>query len=311
MRTRVIVALLALAPIVIGATEPVRLQASAPWAIDYAENSCRLVRTFGQGNDQTKLVLESIAPNDMSMMIVGNPVRADLSPFGDTQIYARFIPGQDNWFYGSAARADQGGQPAALWSHVPLMPIPKITAVRIVSVTASPGKAATRPPAIDLVKRAAQRAEQQAFAANVVELEIQTREGHAVYLETGSLGDPLKVFDQCMRDLISTWGVDPDIQDKIVRPAWTPNIRSWFSSANYPEFALREGKESQVTFRLLVDATGTVTKCESFSPYNAPEFNAAVCKALKQGPRFQPAELADGTKVAGYYTDHVVFRVAP
>lgn len=304
MRTKAIVALFSFAPLLVGASEPIRLQPTTPWGVDYAQNSCRLVRTFGQGSDRTQIAFESIAPNEMSMTAVGDPLRAEMSPVGDTQIEARFVPGQDNWFPGIAAKADRDGRPAGLWMGVPLMPIVDFRKAQIASAVRL--KSRERPPAIDPAKRAQER---QAFAANVRELEIQARPGHPIFLETGSLGDPLKVFDQCMRDLISAWGIDPDVQAKIARPAWAPDVRSWFSSADYPRLALEKGEEASVTFRLIVDATGKVRKCESFSHYNAPEFNNAVCATLRGG-HFAPAELADGTKVPSYYTNSVSFRMA-
>jgi TonB family protein len=309
MRTKAVVALFSFAPLLIGASEPLRLQPVTPWGVDYAENSCRLVRTFGQGSDQTKLVFESLTPGAMSMMIVGKPIPATMGPFGGAQIFERFLPAQQYWFAGTSARAEAGGLPAGLWSHVLLMATP-VSGVQIKSVKLLPGKA-ERPAPIDLAKRAAERAQQQAFEATVTELEVKASKGGSVILETGPLADPLKVFDQCMRDLITSWGVDPNVQDKIVRPAWAPDVRSWFSSADYPREALLQGQESSVTFRLLVDATGRVTKCQSFSPYDAPQFNTAVCKALQSAGRFEPAELADGTKVPSYFTDTVVFRIAP
>ena len=307
MRLESIIACIALSPLLIGAAEPLRLQPSTPWGVDYADSSCRLVRTFGQGNDQTQFVLESIAPGEMSMTAIGNPLRADMSPVGDTRIDARFVPGQDNWFFVIAAKSEQGGPPAGLWTHVPLKPILNTNGVKVVSVVRN--KSTERPPPIDLSKRATELADRQAFAAKISELEIQTRRGHPFFLETGSLSDPLKVFDQCMRDLIRSWGVDPDVQDRIVRPAWIADIGALLSSTVFPESALRKGEESVVTFRLLIDATGKVVKCESFSPYNAPEYNTAACGALKRG-RFAPAELADGSKVPSYYANTVRYKIA-
>lgn len=315
MRTRAFVALFSVAPLLVGASEPLRLQPATPWGVDYAENSCRLVRTFGQGNDQTQLVLESIAPGEMSMTLIGSPLRADMSPVGDTQIDARFVPGQDNWFFGIAAKADRDGRAAGLWNSVPFMPILSSNASlspelkRAMDQARERARKGERPPALDPAKHAQQLAERQTFAAHITELEIQARPGHPIFLETGSFGDPLKVFDQCVRELIRSWGVDPAVQDKIARTAWAPNVRSWFSSADYPRLALQKGEEASVTFRVIVDATGRVTKCQSFSHYNAPEFNTAVCDVLRAG-RFAPAELADGTKVPSYYTQTVSFRIA-
>ena len=69
------------------------------------------------------------------------------------------------------------------------------------------------------------------------------------------------------------------------------------------------GEESVVKVRVLVDATGRVTKCTSLSHFEAPEFNKITCDKFTSRARFEPAELADGTKVPSYFVVNVVFRL--
>jgi protein TonB len=64
-----------------------------------------------------------------------------------------------------------------------------------------------------------------------------------------------------------------------------------------------------VSVRLLVDASGKVTNCTSLSHFDAPEFNKVVCEKFKARARFEPAELADGTKVPSYYVNRVIFKM--
>ena len=149
----------------------------------------------------------------------------------------------------------------------------------------------------------------QAFAANTTAIEIDARAGRPVILEAGSLGEPIKMFDQCSRESLRDWGVDPDLEDKIVRPAWAPNPSAWFSPSDYPRDMIMSGQESVVKVRLLVDALGRVTKCTSLSHFKEAEFNKIVCDKFTARARFEPAELADGTKVPSYYVNKVVFRI--
>ena len=128
-------------------------------------------------------------------------------------------------------------------------------------------------------------------------------------METGSMGEPIAMFDECERDLLRQWGVDPAIQDKIVKSVWAPNPLNWFSSNDYPTSALAQSAESTVNVRLAVDSSGKVTKCVSLSAFAAPEFNKVVCNVYLTRARFAPAELADGTKVASYYSQIVTFRI--
>ena len=48
------------------------------------------------------------------------------------------------------------------------------------------------------------------------------------------MGEAIKAFDKCSRDSLRDWGVDPDVDDKIVRRPWSPNILKWFSADDYP-----------------------------------------------------------------------------
>lgn len=306
MRVSLIVACVVAAPLLIGASAPKRLQPSSPWVLDYDDDSCRLIRNFGDGASSTKLVFESIAPGEMSMLVIGKPLNAVL-PVSQTN--ARFLPVQDKPFTGTPVRT-VNGQPASLWSTVPLAGVgdPDEAPPEVKKVIADM-KTGVRPPPIDPSKRSIMLAARAKFAAGATALEIDSG-GQPVVLETGTLGEAIRMFDQCDRDMLRVWGVDPEIEDKIVRPVWAFNRARWFSSGDYPRAMLAKRTESAVSVRLLVDASGRVTKCTSLSHYDAPEFNQAVCDVFMKRARFQPAELADGTKVPSYFTDRTVFRIA-
>ena len=166
-----------------------------------------------------------------------------------------------------------------------------------------------RPPAESLAEQAVWNAQRHAFATSTTAVEVDTRPGRLVILDTGSLGEPIKIFDQCSRESLRDWGVDPDLDDKIVRPVWAPWPFSWFSADDYPRDMLLVGQESTVKVRVLVDATGRVTKCTSLSHYKAPKFNEITCRKFTARAHFEPAELADGTKVPSYYVNKIVFRI--
>jgi protein TonB len=72
---------------------------------------------------------------------------------------------------------------------------------------------------------------------------------------------------------------------------------------------LASGHESVVRFRLLVDATGKITKCTSLSHFQEKQFEQLVCEKIARRARLRPAELEDGTKVPSYFVDTVRFQV--
>jgi len=303
MRTSSTIALLAAMPLLAAASpRPVRLQPTSIWVLDYAEDSCRLSRVFGEDADKTVLQFESTAPGEMSMLAIGRPLQT-----GSEEIPAKFLPVQDKAFNG-AAHLTTKDDPAVLWSQIPLLPAALVERYKNEEDwrKAHPD---VRPPPIDLKERDEAQAARQTFASAATELEIDARRNRPVILETGSLGEAMKQFDKCNRDSLRDWGVDPNIEDKIVRRVWAPDVLSWFSWRDYPGAMLRDGKVSEVKVRLLVDAAGNVSKCTSLSNFDAPDFNRVVCEKFMKRAKFQPAELADGTRVPSYYINRVIFRL--
>jgi hypothetical protein len=67
---------LAAAPMLMAAGKPVRLEPSSQWIVDYADESCRLVRSFGEGSSKTFFQLESDSPGDVDMVLIGKPLEA-------------------------------------------------------------------------------------------------------------------------------------------------------------------------------------------------------------------------------------------
>lgn len=309
MRLSSILACAAVAPLIVGASAPRDLQPSSGWVLDYADDSCRLIRVFGQGDDETKLLLESVAPGNLTMVVTGKRVRASLD---DSKVSARFLPVQEKGFPGAAQRT-QDNQGAVLWSSVPLVAnieTDENKAPEELRKAMALARSGVRPPARDASKLDMLRTAQEKLEAETNALEIKAA-GHApVILETGSLKEPMKMFEQCDRDLLQDIGLDPNVQERIVRPAWAAKPNSWFTSNIYPRSALFKGEQVSVLIRLLVDASGRVTKCTSVSHFDAPDFKKAVCDAAMKYGSLEPAELADGTKVPSYFVDRIEFRIA-
>src|SRR5437868_14286590 len=108
MRFAAILSCAAVPPLMItAARQPVRLRPSRPWVIDYAENSCRLIRTFGEGKAKTVLAFESEAPGAVDMLIAGKPLDNNAE-----EVPARFLPLQGKPMKGRTATTTESGDPA-------------------------------------------------------------------------------------------------------------------------------------------------------------------------------------------------------
>jgi hypothetical protein len=303
MRFRSAIASLALASVLIGAAQPVRLKPTSKWVIDHPENSCRLSRSFGDGKDRTVVVFEAVGPDEMDMLVVGKPL--DSWRVG---VPAKFLPVQSKGFIGKPATSARNGDPALLWSHVPMLSDATVERLRRRDAAKHP-QPGVRPPPANLIEQATLHVEREQFAGAANALEIEVRREKPLVLDTGSLAEPVKSFDQCIRESLRAWGADPDLEDKITRRPWPIDRAHWLTADDYPERMVSTHNEAEVSFRLLVDATGKVTKCTSLSHFRHKEFDEVVCVKLTQRARFAPAELADGTKVPSYYINRVVFEL--
>jgi outer membrane biosynthesis protein TonB len=286
------------------ATQPLRLQPSSPWVVDYDVNSCRLARKFGEGKNDTKLAFESETPDDLEMVVIGRPLETY-----QQQISARFLPVGGKPFDGRVNQTADSHQPAVLWLNPPLLPQDLLDKQQEESMR-KPKEPRVRPPALNLAEVAAEKAARARFTAAVTEVALEPTHGHEVILETGSLGAPFAKFEECNQDSLRDWGVDPAVEAKIVRPVWAINPSAWLFPGDYPRSMAIRGAESVVEVRLLVDAAGRVTKCTPLSHFNEPEFNKVSCARITERARFEPAELADGSKVPSFYTRRIVFRMA-
>ena len=191
------------------ASEPVRLQPAGSWDVDYADNSCRLLRKFGTANSETLLVFESEAPDELDMVVVGKPLAHD-----EDEVPAKFVPVQVTPFKGLSVKSTDKGQPGILFGKIELLPDAaraKLEA-RAKERWAHPND---RPPPRDLAEERERKAQRQEFVANATEIEIDTRRGHPVFLETGSMAEAIKAFDQCTLNSLKDWGADPALEDKI------------------------------------------------------------------------------------------------
>lgn len=239
-------------------------------------------------------MLERIAPGEaMTMLVFGGELKA--RP-GSGKALASFLPLSDLSFetedVGTTTTKTRGS--AIFWSWVSF-----VKGQREAREAAKERRKKGEQQVRDLQKEASNRAEEAANARQISSLQIREPGGRLVTLETGSLGRANAMMQDCARDQLIAWGIDPAVEDKIVRPARNDNLARLFSYADYPRSAMRDGAQSVIQARLNIGADGRVTKCTSLTIFSAPDFPEVVCKKL-QTARYEPAELADGTKVPSY-----------
>jgi hypothetical protein len=243
---------------------------------------------FGSAAKPTSLLLERISPGgSMSLLVFGGELNVGEGQAGGS---VQFLPVPGLAYNtGGVTQTAKTKEPAILWPQIELL----------VPHRKSRQEIRQEYEQSEQVASAATRAEEDANARLITSIAIREPGGRTLVLETGSLGRANAMMRDCARQQLLAWGIDPAVQEKIVKPARAKKLLGLLSSNDYPPGAVSAGEQSIVQARLNIDAEGRISKCTSLTYFQRPEFAEVVCKRLSAA-RYTPAELADGTKVPTY-----------
>ncbi len=98
------------------APEPIRLKPSSKWHVEFADDSCRLARFFGDGDQKTLFYIERYEPGDrFSMVAAGEPFKRWTRR---SEVMVRFGPTfeENEWTYALGNVGEH--KPALIFSYV-------------------------------------------------------------------------------------------------------------------------------------------------------------------------------------------------
>ncbi len=253
------------------ARDPLLLQPTSQWRLHRDEDKCRLVRTFGTGEQQVVLMLHQSGPQPaFNVSLVGKPMA---NPYG-TRIGITFLPAGAEKVRGYLASTRGARLPFVFLHGVSL---------------GDPGGATTRQATALTVSRALPG---------------------PVTLETGPLADQVERMHACAAELAQSLGLDRLGQAAHARsPAPVGNPGNWMTSADYPRRALHTRTEGVVPFRLTIDKHGKPTSCHIVGSEEPDLFEDSVCLKMLQRASFKPALDPDGKPVAAYWQSAVRFEI--
>ncbi|WP_239805359.1 energy transducer TonB [Croceicoccus hydrothermalis] len=289
------------------ARDPLVLRPTEPWTMNYGEDSCQLVRIFGEGEDETALMLEQFGPSEyVRMTLIGEhagmggmgypayPIdRAASNGNQVPRLRVRF--GRKGTFFTpefKSAELDDGRF------------VTMLSAMRLAlaerSDTGEDETAPYRMPELSV----------ETFAA-LDRIEFDPAEGRNLIFGTGPMGGAAKAMNACMADLVTHWGLDLETQ-RTLRHGPVPRspVSGWLTPRDYPEQAVLHALEGQVAFRLIVDEQGKPSACHvQFATGPDDSFSEAVCERITQEADFEPAIDAEGRPVPSFFTRLVNFRL--
>ena len=271
---------------------PIVLQPSSKWNIDYNDDSCRLGRKFGEGEQFMFFYLERFEPGDTSMMVVAGKPLGDWS--GRRTDFTFGPNGQQ------IERASRNGVhatygPTVIVDGATLMPWDRI------------GKPDILEKADDAPRRFEERTtpEQE---RSIEWLDIQPSGRKPIRLALGAMDKPMAAMRACTDELITHWGLDLDAIRGMTRgPKPRGSVGSWVTTSDYPREALRNGEGGLVHFRLIVGTDGNPVSCHVQHVTDPAVLGEAACNALMRNARFEPALGADGRPIVSYWRTTVSF----
>ncbi|OBX19934.1 hypothetical protein A9995_05155 [Erythrobacter sp. QSSC1-22B] len=278
------------------------LEPSSAWNLNYADESCRLMRTFGEGRDATAFYIERYGPGDgFAMVVAGRPVRkiASRTSIDEYRLqFGQFEGGQEQ----TATLGDLGEYKPALI----------LTGVRFAG---DDEEGQTSLPEYDPVEYARKTkpfghefaAEQE---ARIEWLDI-TRDGRApLRLALGSMGPAMVAMRKCTDEMAQGWGIDVAQHAALTRPVVPKgDPAQWLNTHDYPSGLAAMGVQGLVQLRLSVGPDGVPTQCHIQRSTRPEDFDTISCKRLMQRARFEPALGAKGQPIASFYRATIRFRL--
>lgn len=274
---------------------------AGPWAMEYADEGCRLIRNFSDGNAQLTLAFERFALKPSLRLGLTS---AALHGFKIGRDIEYRYEGQTELRKERALRSILAdGREAYLITGAAMVP-PEIPAK---------GRSRVPPKPSDLALSMKDLPDQLKgdleAASRVSSLIVVSGFDNPVSVELGSMAAPMKAMQNCVSDLVSSWGIDiPRLlaQSQPVTPIGTP-LR-WIGPEDYPRSKVAAGSNGRVSARLIVEPDGSIGKC-MVDVIQRGEFERTVCDLLGKRAKFKPALDADGNALRAYWSSTWVFFV--
>lgn len=269
--------------------EPVVLQPSAPWAVDFGVDKCRLTRVFGEGENQHLLAFQQYWPASDTGLTVAGPALATFRSLDrtDVRFFATQKPFRTTPFTGSV----QGFGSGVIFSSIDI-------AVGEPEASSGDEPAATALPQLDLET-----------GSKVEFLELR-QGGRLVRLKTGPLDAAFKVLNQCTQDLLRDWGLDVERhRTASAAPRWINQaalVRKIVS--DYPARAAAQGEQAIMRMRIVVSAEGGVESCTIVKATDTKRLESDACKVM-QGAKFEPARDAVGQPMRSIFATSITYRI--
>lgn len=269
------------------AKEPLVLQPSSNWNLDYADDKCRLMRRFGEGENSVEFLLEQAGPEPFyTMALFGEPARGS----NRETMRIQFGPSEE-----MSERSFLSGKLKGKDTRFVIM-----HGIHL----AAPPKGAKQGEFV-VVDIGPDR--EQAITT----LSLKHGVRHPLTLQLGSMGEPMAAMRTCIADLMEAIGPVEDDPNGKGKKANLTNIKkvARFIQERYPMRMIKKEQGGVVGVRLMVNREGKASACQITKSDRPAAFDDMVCFGLLKIAEFEPALGPDGEPRIGTYTTSVRYEV--
>ncbi|WP_183929139.1 TonB family protein [Sphingomonas sp. BK345] len=132
---------------------------------------------------------------------------------------------------------------------------------------------------------------------------LEVRGKMRVNLHTGSMSAIVQAVERCQRDVLASYGVDPERNKNVTVPALLQDYVNLLAPWNYPPEAKKQRAEGRVAALVHVSAGGRVETCAPVETSGNKALDQGTCVLLVRMGRYTPARDALGVSIA---SDQVV-----
>ena len=261
-----------------------RLTPSTDWNIDFGEESCRLARVFGEGDDKHLLFIEQSGPSENFSLTLAGP---RLKRF--KQIITRLGLEKDEGFpqvYSDPAEVVGYGTAEVFAS------------LEINDAKDDNGDELRTVPQIDLDEAA------------TIDRVVFGHGGYALSFETGNMAPPLQALNVCAADFVRAWGLDAEKHQSLRKLAYWKNEGEVARriQKKYTQSAVNRGEQANIRMRVIVEADGSVSDCKLYDATETDRLKSNACDEMARA-EFEPAIDAAGNPMRSFHMTNIMYRI--
>lgn len=136
----------------------------------------------------------------------------------------------------------------------------------------------------------------QAAISEVIAIDAKGRVNAA--FKVPGMGRALGVLDECVADLLATWGFSREQQKAVATPAQpTKPLTAWVQPADYPLTAVRNDETGWNSAYFRIDSDGMVGDCKIVESSGSSSLDSTLCRVVGRF-RYRPATDQSGKPMA-------------